>query len=113
MIETRTVEVATCDACGWQEFTNQMGDFTEGYSLVIDQHATDTRHEAFACKETHIGKAARTALERWRHDETPLGHMFTTDGKLPKPTFAKNDTELPEHVVTAPGYADDDSDPHE
>lgn len=90
MIDKRTVAVGTCDACGREEYANDNGDFIDGYTLVIFEHISLSKHEAFACKETHISKASRAVLERWRHE--PNG------GDLHTP------------VTYQPGYADEDND---
>lgn len=68
MIEERNVAVAVCDACGHRDYGDEKGDFYggDGYTLTIDEHKGDTQHNAYACRETHIGKAARAVLERFR-----------------------------------------------
>lgn len=70
MIEERSIAVAKCDACQHQDYANDQGAFPDsgGYTLTIVEHRTDTRHDAYACRETHIGKASRAVLEKWRND---------------------------------------------
>lgn len=70
MIENRTVAVAVCDACGHKDYANDQGEFvdSDGFDIVIHMHSTATRHKAYACRETHIGKAARAVLDRWRDE---------------------------------------------
>ena len=67
MIETREVTVAKCDACGHTNYADH-GVFTAGYALIIMdyQDSPDDVHEhrAYACRETHIGKASKAVLER-------------------------------------------------
>lgn len=70
-IEKRNVEVATCDACGNTNHTNKMGEFDAGYSVTIVEHKTGTRHEAYACRVTQIGKASRAVLDEWHSNEPP------------------------------------------
>ena len=62
------VDVAVCDACYHRDYSDYHGNFfdSNGYTLTIVEHRTGTQHQAVACKETHIGKAARAALEVWR-----------------------------------------------
>lgn len=73
MIEERMVDVAVCDACGHRDYSDFEGNFfdSNGYTLTIVQHATDRQQEVVACKETHIGKAARAVLDQWRAEENP------------------------------------------
>lgn len=72
MIEERSLAVAKCDACGHRDVANDDGSFfgCDGYTLAITQHSNETRHHAYACKETHIGKAARAVLHQpgWQWD---------------------------------------------
>lgn len=66
MIEKRTVETAVCDACGHINYADENGPFHAGYTLSILEYTKDagvSGHEAYACKLTHIGKAARTVLD--------------------------------------------------
>lgn len=69
MIEEQNIAVAVCDACRRKDYGDEQGLFDDGYTITIDEHATDTQHEGYACKETHIGKAARNVLNRWRASE--------------------------------------------
>lgn len=68
VIEERSIAVAACDACGHKDYANEQGEFLggDGYSITIIMHRNNTDHEAYACRETHIGKAARAALDRYR-----------------------------------------------
>jgi hypothetical protein len=95
VIEERRLAVAVCDACGHKDYPNEQGEFLgTGYVLTIDEHETDTQHEAYACRETHIGKAARAVLERFR-SEGNGGPWRDEDGPLaPPPPDAP---PLPEH----------------
>jgi len=70
MIEERSIAVAECDACGHRDFADEDGSFFggEGYGLRIVAHRTGASHNVYACRETHIGKAARSALAQWRED---------------------------------------------
>jgi hypothetical protein len=69
VIEERVIATAVCDACGHKDYANELGEFVgAGYILTIDEHDTDTEHQAYACRETHIGKAARAVLERFRSE---------------------------------------------
>lgn len=73
MIEERMVDVAVCDACGHKDYSDFEGNFfdSNGYTLTIVHHRTDRQQEAVACKDTHIGKAARAVLDQWRAEENP------------------------------------------
>lgn len=70
MIEERMVDVAVCDACGHRDYSDYDGSFfgSNGYTLTIVHHGTETNHQAVACKDTHIGKAARAVLDAWRNE---------------------------------------------
>lgn len=59
--------VAICDACHHVENSDDSGIFRNGYFLVIHEMSSDRELEAVACKETHIGRAARAILEQDRH----------------------------------------------
>jgi hypothetical protein len=107
MIEKVTVAVATCDACGKHEYADDVhGEFSDGYSLTIVQHASGTGHEAFACKETHISKAARKALEEWQWDGITGTVRPNPPGTPAGPVVAHNDSETSERVIPVPDYDD-------
>lgn len=93
MIEERRLAVAVCDACGHKDYPNELGEFLGTvYVLAIEEHETDTQHEAYACRETHIGKAARAVLDRWRSEGN--GPPYDNGGSLLPPPDAP---PLPEH----------------
>lgn len=94
MIEERTVAAATCDACGKRDFSNDDGTFFggDGFTINIVEHQTWTTHQAYACKETHLGKASRAVLTRF-HEEPNGG------GWSEPPTVAP---VAPEAAVSAP-----------
>ena len=89
MIEERSLAVAVCDACHHQDYSDNGGYFVAGYEIILREHETGTRHNAFACKETHIGKAARAALNRWRVEDIlpppKEGDMSTLPPDAPLP----------------------------
>lgn len=69
MIEKQTVEIALCDAneCGHRTYADKDGNFSAGYELTIvefDEGGEGNRFEAFACRLSHIGKAAKSVLAR-------------------------------------------------
>jgi hypothetical protein len=66
MIEDRTVTVAICDACGKIDYSDDQGGFFggNGYTLSLTEHGDWSQHKVYACRETHIGKAARVVLFR-------------------------------------------------
>lgn len=70
MIEKKTVAAGRCDACEHTDYSDDNGGFARGYSVSVIEHATGTGHDAFACKETHIGKAARGVLHEWRNQNS-------------------------------------------
>lgn len=92
MIEERSIAVAVCDACGHQDYANEKGKFWggNGYAIILEEHRTDNTFRAYACRETHIGKAARAALDQWREQDAP----WETAGGSPMPPDAP---PLPEH----------------
>lgn len=69
MIESRTVAVAQCDACGHVNYADDNGDFRAGFAFTLvdfeaqrDVHVT--AHDVYACRATHIGKASKAVLDR-------------------------------------------------
>lgn len=67
MIEERSIAVAVCDACGHQDYADDLDGFLggNGYTLTIVEHKDHSKHKIYSCKQTHIGKSARVVLDRW------------------------------------------------
>jgi hypothetical protein len=101
VIEERSVFVAVCDACGHKDYAEDDNTFeSNGFTLTIESHATDTEHNAYACKETHIGKAARAVMDKWRTEnwDDPLGHMAPAGGMPPDaPPLPTNEDDSDGH----------------
>jgi hypothetical protein len=92
VIENRVVAAATCDACGHVNYGDSNGFIRAGYgvSIVDYEHEDDAEsREAYACRETHIGKASRVVLDKaamFDPEEPP----FTEDAPpLPQPDTAE------------------------
>jgi hypothetical protein len=66
VIGARNVNVAECDACNRSEYSDEHDLVGTGFVMTVVDCSGGTRHEAYACKETHIGPAARNVLRRWR-----------------------------------------------
>lgn len=61
VIEERNIRAAHCDACGRVNYSED-GIITAGYLVTLADLGTNIEREAYACRETHIGKAARAVL---------------------------------------------------
>lgn len=102
MIEDRTVTVAICDACGKMDYSDDQGGFLggAGYAMVLTEQGDMCQHNVYACKETHIGKAARAVLERLRNAEPSQWGDEDNDGPpvdaLPLPQH----DDTPEEVAS-------------
>lgn len=64
MIENRLVATAKCDACGHTNYSDDNGFIHAGYGISIVDYgnANAESQEAYACRLTHIGKAAKAML---------------------------------------------------
>lgn len=83
MIESRTVAVAECDCCGHVHYGDDDGMFHAGYALAVTAYndwGPPTSHNVYACRQTHIGKAAKVVLDREAPggDETPADNGSST-----------------------------------
>ena len=106
VIAERMVDIAECDACGHLEYSDYHGNFvnSKGYTLVVTDHETMTTHEAVACKDTHIGKAARAVLDKWRAEGADALRV-DSGGRLPASTVLVDAPPLPERDDDTSGGA--------
>lgn len=92
MIENRLVATATCDACGHVNYGDSNGAINAGYGVtIVDyEHRNDaTPHEAYACRQTHIGKASKAVLDQAAGFD-PEQPPYTEDAPpLPQPETAE------------------------
>lgn len=71
------LDVAVCDACAHKDYADAVNGESvfldsNGYAVTLEHLRSGATRKAYACKETHIGKAARAALSRSYSDDGRL-----------------------------------------